>query len=179
MRHLPVAAVLDDFAPSLSLVLVVAKLNCLVAGCCYGRPTSLPLYVLYGPNSAAGRQWPLTPLFPTQLLESALAAGVMLVTLYMERRQPEGLVFATWLMGFGATRALAGFLRSYEAADWVRVGGHSLPLFQLMGGLLAGAGLLAILVIRRRAGGGVAYARTTIKSGSLELMDATVPPVRH
>jgi prolipoprotein diacylglyceryltransferase len=90
-------------------------------------------------------------LFPTQLLESLLAAVVLAISLSLGRSRAPGLVFATWLLGFGASRTVAGFLRSYEADDWMRLAGRAVPLFQLLGVTCAVMGLAAIALIRSRA----------------------------
>ncbi len=73
---------LDTAAPSLALVAAVGRIGCLMAGCCYGSPTSLPWGVVFTKSTVA----PLnTPLHPTQVYY-LIANLAICVTLLARRR---------------------------------------------------------------------------------------------
>ena len=67
--HLPFIPLLQTVIPALPLVHAFGRIGCFLAGCCYGIPCSGPLCVVF-PHSPVAP--PNTPLFPVQLLESAL-----------------------------------------------------------------------------------------------------------
>lgn len=82
-RHrLPLWTSGDLFAPGIALGYMVGRLGCLLAGCCYGRPTEVAWAVTFtDPAAAMNVGTPLgVPLHPTQLYE-AFAGLVILVTL--------------------------------------------------------------------------------------------------
>ena len=57
-RHrLPLWTTTDVFAPGIALGHVVGRLGCLMAGCCFGRPTSVPWAITFrNPAAAAERR---------------------------------------------------------------------------------------------------------------------------
>jgi phosphatidylglycerol---prolipoprotein diacylglyceryl transferase len=50
-HHLPVLATADLIAPSLMIGLALGRIGCLLNGCCYGGPSTLPWAVTFPPNS--------------------------------------------------------------------------------------------------------------------------------
>ena len=57
----------DIFAPSIAIGQAIGRIGCFMAGCCYGRPSSVPWSITFtNPDSSA----PLNiPLHPTQLYD--------------------------------------------------------------------------------------------------------------
>ncbi len=108
-RHrLPIWTTCDAFAPGIALGQAVGRLGCLLAGCCYGRPTELPWGVTFtNPLAAANVGTPLdVSLHPTQLYESGAALGILGLLLLMERRGPSfpGRTFWTYLLLYPCAR---------------------------------------------------------------------------
>src|SRR5476649_955007 len=70
--RLPLWTTCDVFAPGIALGHVVGRFGCLFAGCCYGRPTSVPWAITFSDSFAASNVGtPLgIPLHPTQLYEA-------------------------------------------------------------------------------------------------------------
>ena len=72
-KELPFWGVLDLLAPALALGHGIGRLGCFAAGCCYGKPTSLPWGVKF--SSPVAQLLAGTPLgvslHPTQLYEAA------------------------------------------------------------------------------------------------------------
>ena len=85
---LPLWTTCDVFAPGIALGHVVGRLGCLFAGCCYGKPTSVPWAITFtDPFAATNVGTPLNvPLHPTQLYEAGAEALILLVLLATEKR---------------------------------------------------------------------------------------------
>src|SRR5216684_8477119 len=82
---LPLWTTCDVFAPGIALGHVIGRFGCFFAGCCYGKPTSVPWAITFtDPYAAANVGTPLNvPLHPTQLYEAgaeAIILGVLLTT---------------------------------------------------------------------------------------------------
>jgi phosphatidylglycerol:prolipoprotein diacylglycerol transferase len=85
---LPLWTTCDVFAPGIALGHVVGRLGCLFAGCCYGKPTSVPWAITFtDPFAATNVGTPLNvPLHPTQVYEAGAEALILLLLLGTERR---------------------------------------------------------------------------------------------
>src|SRR3954453_107264 len=85
---LPLWTTCDVFAPGIALGHVVGRFGCFFAGCCYGKPTSLPWGITFtDPFAAANGGNPLNvPLPPTQLYEAGAEALILGLLLFTERR---------------------------------------------------------------------------------------------
>ena len=77
---LPLWTTCDAFAPGIALGHVVGRFGCFFAGCCYGRPTTLPWGITFtDPVAAANVGTPLgVPLHPTQLYEAGAEFLILL-----------------------------------------------------------------------------------------------------
>src|SRR5829696_7657578 len=88
-RHkMPLWTTTDVFAPGIALGHIVGRLGCLLAGCCFGKPTSVPWAITFtDPAARANVGTPLgVPLHPTQLYEAGAEALILIVLLVFERR---------------------------------------------------------------------------------------------
>jgi phosphatidylglycerol:prolipoprotein diacylglycerol transferase len=104
----PAAALFDALAPAGLLALAIGRVGCFLAGCCYGRPTTLPWGVVFadlGPS----------PRHPLQLYSAA--ADLALVALLPARVPVPGVVACRALAGFGVVRAALELLRDRGATD--------------------------------------------------------------
>jgi len=116
MRHhkLPVWKMTDCYAPGIALGQAIGRLGCFSAGCCYGKPTSSILGVVFkNPYSLQTVGVPLmVRLHPTQLYEAA-ANLIIFVTLWLalHRKQFNGQVFILYLFMYSITRFFVEFLR--------------------------------------------------------------------
>ncbi len=114
-RHgLPLWTTADVFAPGIALGHVVGRLGCLMAGCCFGRPTSVPWAITFTNPSAARVGTPLgVPLHPTQLYEAGAEALILGVLLVLERRgRPfAGRTFWSYMLLYGVSRFVIEFYR--------------------------------------------------------------------
>ena len=94
------------------------RLGCFLAGCCYGRPTTLPWGVVFrDPRSMVPQELLGVPLHPTQLYEVvgilAICAGLYRVLRATEAGTVRpGLVVAGHFAGYGVLRILTEFARA-------------------------------------------------------------------
>ena len=110
-RGYPLDDVADCLAPGLALGQGIGRWGCFFAGCCYGKPTSLPWGVTFkDPASLA----PLgVKLHPVQIYESigTLTIAAWLWFLLMRRRETHGEVFWLYLLSYGILRFVMETLR--------------------------------------------------------------------
>ena len=115
-RHrMPMWTTTDVFAPGIALGHVVGRLGCLLAGCCFGRPTSVPWAIsFHDPNAFATSGTPLgVSLHPTQLYEAGAEALILVFLLAFERRgRPfPGRTFWSYMLLYGVSRFVIEFYR--------------------------------------------------------------------
>jgi phosphatidylglycerol:prolipoprotein diacylglycerol transferase len=116
MRHhrMPWLRTADAFAPGLALGHAIGRWGCFAAGCCYGKPTtSWPGVVFTSPVANRVSGTPLNvPLYPTQLLESAVElANFFLLAWMIRRKKFEGQIIGSYLFLYGIARYFMEFLR--------------------------------------------------------------------
>src|SRR5881409_1438681 len=87
-KGLPLWTTCDVFAPGIALGHVVGRFGCLFAGCCYGKPTTLPWGITFTDTFAASNVGtPLNqPLHPTQLYEAGAELVILGILLATERK---------------------------------------------------------------------------------------------
>jgi phosphatidylglycerol---prolipoprotein diacylglyceryl transferase len=105
----------DLFAPGIALGHVIGRMGCLMAGCCYGRPTTVPWAITFtNPVAAANVGTPLgVPLHPTQAYDAIAELGILVVLLVSERRgRPfAGRTFWLYVLLYGISRFIIEFYR--------------------------------------------------------------------
>jgi phosphatidylglycerol:prolipoprotein diacylglycerol transferase len=96
----------DLAAPGIMLGLVCGRLGCFLNGCCYGKPTTSFVGVVFP-------QHPGAAVHPTQLYESAACFVCFLITYYVvrPRRRAFGDVFASMLILYGIARSICEIWR--------------------------------------------------------------------
>jgi phosphatidylglycerol:prolipoprotein diacylglycerol transferase len=113
--ELPMWTTADLFAPGIALGHVIGRFGCLLAGCCYGRPTSMPWAVTFtDPVAAANVGTPLgIPLHPTQLYDAGAELLILVVLLATERkgRPFPGRTFWLYILLYGISRFIIEFFR--------------------------------------------------------------------
>jgi phosphatidylglycerol:prolipoprotein diacylglycerol transferase len=134
----------DLMTPSLALGIAIGRIGCFLNGCCFGQPCDLPWAVSFGPQSAAGHQYPGLYLHPTQIYESLIALGIFAILLLVERWKPfEGFLFWLFAALLAVSRFLIDPLRHYDTESiLIRT-----PTFQLTNNQVMGIGLLALSLV--------------------------------
>lgn len=113
-QRLPIVSVLDTYAGALPLGHAIGRLGCFAAGCCYGRPTSVPWGVTF--NSQAAGLLAGTPLgirlHPTQLYEAADESLNFVLLVWLGGRQRfRGQIVGAYLVLYGIGRGTIEFFR--------------------------------------------------------------------
>ena len=116
-RHrMPLWTTTDVFAPGIALGHIVGRFGCLLAGCCFGKPTSVPWAITFtDPAALANVGTPLAvPLHPTQLYEAGAEALILAFLLAFERRGNPfpGRTFWTYMLLYGVSRFIIEFYRN-------------------------------------------------------------------
>lgn len=109
LLRVPVGPVLDCLAPAVAISAVLGRIQCFMAGCCFGMPTRLPWGVRYNLGTTAGRSLGPLPLHPVPLYEAFLIA---LLGVYLLRPAPTWRSIGTLLFGYGVIRFSTDFLRA-------------------------------------------------------------------
>jgi phosphatidylglycerol:prolipoprotein diacylglycerol transferase len=140
----------DLFAPGIALGHVVGRLGCLMAGCCYGTPTTMPWAITFtNPLAASNVGTPLgIPLHPTQLYDAGAELLILIVLLLTERRGKgfEGRTFWLYMLLYGISRFVVEF---YRGDDRGTVMGVSTSQFVSL--LVVPLALLMLVRLRGRA----------------------------
>src|SRR5437773_5904370 len=115
---LPLWTTCDMFAPGIALGHVIGRFGCLFAGCCYGKPTTMPWGITFtDPFAAANVGTPLgVPLHPTQLYEAGAELLILMVLLGTERkgRPYAGRTFWLYMLLYAISRFIIEFYRGDE-----------------------------------------------------------------
>ncbi|ODS53556.1 MAG: prolipoprotein diacylglyceryl transferase [Acidobacteria bacterium SCN 69-37] len=116
--RLPMWTTADLFAPGIALGHVIGRFGCLLAGCCYGRPTDVPWAITFSdPVATANTGTPLgIPLHPTQIYDAGAELLIMIVLLTTERRgRPfAGRTFWLYILLYGISRFIVEIYRGDE-----------------------------------------------------------------
>jgi phosphatidylglycerol---prolipoprotein diacylglyceryl transferase len=135
--RLPGWIVADLAAPGIALGQAIGRLGCLSAGCCFGKPSTLPWAITFTDKySFENVGVPLnTPLHPTQVYE---AIGALLLFVWLMRRLGRkkfaGQVILEFLTWYSALRFAVEFFRDDDRG-------------YILEGLLSTAQLIALLTI--------------------------------
>ena len=112
---LPLWTTCDVFAPGIALGHVVGRFGCFFAGCCYGKPTSMPWGITFtDPFAQTNVGTPLgVPLHPTQLYEAGAELLILGVLLFTERkgRPFAGRTFWLYMLLYAISRFVIEFFR--------------------------------------------------------------------
>ena len=143
LKRLPLWKIADVLAPSIALGYVFGRIGCLLNGCCYGRPCSLPWAITF-PKGAFGAP-PEIPLHPTELYESLLNLGLYAALVWLFRRKRfDGQVFGAYLVCYALLRSFVELFRGDYPQHYL--GGWATPAHLVSIAILAtGLSLLWLL----------------------------------
>jgi phosphatidylglycerol---prolipoprotein diacylglyceryl transferase len=113
-QKMPLLTTLDAASAPVALGHAVGRLGCFAAGCCFGKPTTLPWAVTYTSEVAARISG--TPLHvavhPTQLYEAVAEFANFAILYWIGRRtRIPGHVVGAYLALYGIERGLVEFVR--------------------------------------------------------------------
>jgi phosphatidylglycerol:prolipoprotein diacylglycerol transferase len=142
----------DACAPGIALGNFFGRQGCFSAGCCWGKPTTLPWGVQF---TEAGHEITGVPtgvhLHPTQLYESFAMLLVFFFLLWLHKKKKfSGQVILTYAVIYATVRFLIEFLRDDPRGDVLGLTTVTgLSTSQLIG-LVVGIGALILLIVRWR-----------------------------
>jgi len=149
---LPLWTTCDVFAPGIALGLIIGRFGCFFAGCCFGKPTSVPWAITFtDPFAAANVGTPLNvPLHPTQLYEAGANFVILVFLLATERfgRKFAGRTFWLYMLLYAVSRYVIEFYRGDERGN---VG--PLSTSQFVSVILAPLAVAMLVYLGRWAGG--------------------------
>ena len=151
---LPFWKVTDAFAPGVALGQAIGRQGCFAAGCCWGKPTTLPWGVEFGELAHRITGVPVgVHLHPTQLYESVASALLFLFLYRLHRRKRfDGQVIATYAVLYGLIRFLIEFVRDDPRGDIAGLTSMTgLSTSQLISLFVVIGGLIFLFLRRRRA----------------------------
>jgi len=142
-RHgLPVWGTLDALALGIPLGHSIGRVGCLMAGCCYGRPTDLPWAVTFTHPETLGPRG--VPVHPTQLYESLLYLGIFGFILWLRKRKSfQGELFGTYLLLAGLARFGVEFFRGDDRGPVIFAG---MPVTQVVALITALVGAVLLIL---------------------------------
>jgi phosphatidylglycerol:prolipoprotein diacylglycerol transferase len=154
MRHynLPWWKTADACAPGIAVGNFFGRLGCFSAGCCWGKPTTLPWGVKFTELGHEITGVPIdVPLHPTQLYESFSMLIVFFFLLWLHKHKRfSGQVILLYALLYSIIRFLIEFVRDDPRGDvfglTTRTG---LSTSQLIS-IVVGIGALVLLIIRWR-----------------------------
>ncbi|SRR6266536_2597527 len=156
----------DVCAPGIAIGNFFGRQGCFAAGCCWGKPTSLPWGVQF---TERGHQITGVPidahLHPTQLYESFSMLLVFFFLLWLHKRKRfDGQVILLYALFYSVIRFAIEFVRDDPRGDIMGLTTLTgLSTSQLISIALA-AGALALLVIRWRRATAIARADRLVAS---------------
>jgi phosphatidylglycerol:prolipoprotein diacylglycerol transferase len=113
-QKMPLLPVLDTFTAVVPLGHAIGRLGCFAAGCCYGKPTTMPWGVTFtNPEAARLAGTPLgVRLHPTQLYEAGVETINLFILIWIGSRQKfRGQILGTYMLLYGFERGVIEFFR--------------------------------------------------------------------
>ena len=125
LYRLPFWKVADAFAPGLALGQSFGRQGCFSAGCCWGKPTTLPWGVHF---TEAGHEYTGVPIYgldgndihlhPTQLYESFIMLAVFALLFYLHRHKKfDGQILIAYGIIYSIVRFSIEFIRDDPRGD--------------------------------------------------------------
>jgi phosphatidylglycerol---prolipoprotein diacylglyceryl transferase len=142
VQKMPLLSVMDIGVTGLALGHSIGRLGCFAAGCCYGKPTSLPWAIKFtNPIAAQIAGTPLgVHLHPTQLYEAFAEFLNFLILIWLGRRQSfRGQMIGTYFLLYGFERGTIEFFRGDPGRSMMFHDSVSLMQIVSVGLILAGA----------------------------------------
>lgn len=126
--QLPFLKITDQLAPHSGIAAAILRVGCFMAGCCFGKITTLPWGISFPLFSPAYRAQlnsgtllavlPPQPVHPTQLYEMLVAILAALIAWYALRKKlPDGYAAALFGFTFALGRLIVFFFRAFPAAE--------------------------------------------------------------
>lgn len=129
---------LDIFVPPIALFEGFGRIGCLMAGCCYGKPTSSPLAVTFYKSPFAPKG---VPLIPTQIYESLFDFLLFFVLVSISRRsKTKRYTLLVYLLAYSIFRFIIEFFRGdlergvfiFSTSQWIALAVIPIALLRMI-----------------------------------------------
>jgi phosphatidylglycerol:prolipoprotein diacylglycerol transferase len=152
----------DACAPGIAIGNFFGRQGCFAAGCCWGKPTTLPWGVKFTELGHEITGVPVgVPLHPTQLYESFAMLIVFFFLLWLHKhRRFNGQVILFYALLYSIIRFAIEFLRDDPRGDLFGLTTLTgLSTSQIIS-IIVGAGAVALLIVRWRRASGLIRAQS-------------------
>ncbi len=169
----------------LGVALAFARLGCFMAGCDYGKVSSLPWAVRFPAGSPAWRDHVRAglipadraaslPVHPTQLYEAMLGLVIVVIAIYAaRRRRKDGQLFGIAAASYAIGRLIIEALRG-DAGRGIHAGLSSGQIFSIL--VLLAIAARFVVANRRAASSAVAATALVLAIGNVGEADAEPAP---
>lgn len=148
-KKLALWKVADVLAPSVALGSFFGRWGCLMNGCCYGKPTTMP----WGIQFPKGHETYPNHVHPTEIYDSLLNLALYAGLAWLFRRKKfDGQVFAAYLMCYAVVRSFVEIFRGDYPPQMHYLGGWATPA-QLVSMGIGATGLALFWLLPRTSGG--------------------------
>jgi len=136
----------DLFAPSIAIGQAIGRIGCFMAGCCYGRPASLPWSITFtNPDSMA----PLNiPLHPTQLYDALSNFIIFIIILILSPLKKFNGQVIIWFLVMHSTARL--IIERFRGDDRGIMPGTGWTMTQFIAILILVSAIFALFYLRSR-----------------------------
>jgi phosphatidylglycerol:prolipoprotein diacylglycerol transferase len=143
LKNIALWKLADVLAPSIALGYVFGRIGCLLNGCCYGMPCSLP-WAIHFPS---GHETYPNGVHPTEIYDSLLSLVLYIGLAWLYRHKKfDGQVFATYLLCYAVTRSIVESFRGDYTSIHIHSALHLTPAQLISIGIFAaGVALWAVL----------------------------------
>lgn len=149
---LSVPGVMDVMAPSLMLGTGIGRMGCFLAGCCFGKPTSLPWGMTFPENSLTTLELGLMEkVHPTQLYSFVSLLVIFFILLVLQRHMKfKGMLFLLSVLMYSIHRFSIDLLRYYMPDE--RMGGLATSQVISIIAAIASIGTMVFITMRHTSG---------------------------
>ncbi len=136
----------DIFSPGVAIGQGIGRIGCFMAGCCYGRPTTVPWGVVFtDPRSLATLN---IPLHPTQLYSSLSGFIIFIVLMILNTKKTfEGQMLLWFLILHSTSRLL---IEKFRGDDRGLIPGIDWSVTQLSTVFILIGAVITLLIIKAR-----------------------------
>jgi len=117
-RDLPLGKTADVVAPALALGHGIGRIGCFFAGCCYGKPTDLPIGIVFKDlDSLAPLNQSLHPVQLYSVISNFFLFAVLMF--FFTKKKKDGDVFLLYLFLYGILRMIIEYFRGDNRGEFI------------------------------------------------------------
>jgi phosphatidylglycerol---prolipoprotein diacylglyceryl transferase len=143
LRGLSIGVVLDSGGLAVPIALAIARVGCLLNGCCFGKTSGLPWAITFPIQTQFDKGMPANPIHPTQIYELLMDLAIFFILLVVYKHfRYRGELMLSFIMLYAVARFCNEFFRYHTASD----ANLFFQILSLVAFVIAGV----ILIFRRR-----------------------------